>query len=76
MYNYNYYYYYYCFHSTAAGFIVMFNYSIVWMKMISYTQVNSWCGCGQGGVATPTNNNHDKPLVQYPDNITVKGKPL
>ena len=38
--------YYYCFYSTAAGFIVMFNpvfnYSIVWMKMISYTQVNSW----------------------------------
>ena len=37
------YYYYYCFYSTAAGFIVMFNrvfnYSIVWMKMISYTQV-------------------------------------
>ena len=46
------------------------------MKMISYTQVNCWCRCGQGGVATPTNNNHDKPLVQYPDNITVKGKPL
>ncbi|XP_019857821.1 PREDICTED: diacylglycerol O-acyltransferase 1-like isoform X1 [Amphimedon queenslandica] len=56
----------------AAGFIVMFNYSIVWMKMMSYIQVNSWCRCGQGGVATPTNNNHDKPLVQYPDNITVK----
>ena len=35
----DYYYYYYCFYSTAAGFIVMFNYSIVWMKMISYTQV-------------------------------------
>ena len=61
----------------AAAFIVMFNYAIVWMKMISYTQVNSWCRCGQGGKALPTADyKSDQSLVRYPDNLTVKGKPL
>lgn len=53
----------------------MFNYTIVWMKMVSYCQVNAWCRRkGNDSSNHVTDGTSVATGVQYPNNLTVRGK--
>jgi diacylglycerol O-acyltransferase-1 len=42
--------------SPAGTFIVMLNYAIVWMKMVSYCHVNKWCRLSNNTTSNSTSN--------------------
>jgi diacylglycerol O-acyltransferase-1 len=42
--------------SPAGTFIVMLNYAIVWMKMVSYCHVNKWCRLSNNSTSNCTSN--------------------
>ena len=67
-----------------GAFIAMMTYTIVWMKILSYCQVNHWCRTiGQQGRLIIFYNvlfimfivleEGNEKKVYYPDNINLKG---
>lgn len=47
-------------------------YTIIWLKMMSYTQVNWWCRNSPTRKKDDDLDRKDKHLVRYPDNLNIR----
>ena len=62
----------------------MSSYLLMWLKLVSYCQVNGWCrqkrSLGDNDQAPPSltdDDNDKKPYyVVYPNNLNLKGTPI
>lgn len=56
----------------VGSFLALFWYAIVWMKLVSYVQVNRWCrASAEKGEKESDPDDKEKNLVRYPDNLNL-----
>lgn len=69
--------------AVGGAFGAMSSYLFMWLKLVSYCQVNGWCrqkrSLGDNDQVSPplTDDDDKKPYyVVYPNNLNLKGTPI